>query len=302
MTTVLLSGASGFIGSQLARSLAADGHRVIPLSRAPRAGAVSWDAEAGTVDESALARAQPDVVVNLAGEPIAQRWTPTRSLRIYESRVNGTAALAAALAKLATKPRVLVSGSAVGYYGAHRGDELLDEDSSPGSDFLAETAHDWERATSPAADAGIRVALSRTGLVLGANGGMLDQMLLPFRLGVGGRMGSGQQWMSWIALADMVRALRLLIDTPSLEGPFNLVGPNPVRNVEFTRTLGRALHRPAVLPVPKTALELLFGRMADNTILASQRVVPKRLADAGFEFRHPQLDDALRVALTRSGG
>jgi uncharacterized protein (TIGR01777 family) len=302
VSTVLISGASGFIGSHLARSLAADGHRVVPLSRSAKSGAVAWDAEAGTLDEAALARAQPDVVVNLAGEPIAQRWTPKRSLRIYESRVNGTTALVAALTKLATRPTVLVNGSAIGYYGAHRGDELLDESSSAGTDFLAETTRDWERATAPAADAGIRVALSRTGLVIGAGGGLLDQLLMPFRLGVGGRVGSGQQWMSWIAMDDMVRALRFLIDTPSLSGPVNMVAPNPVRNAEFTRALADALHRPAVLPVPRSVLELVFGTMADNTILASQRVAPRHLAGAGFEFRHPQIGDALRAALTRSDG
>ena len=300
MATVLLSGASGFIGSHLARALAADGHRVVPLTRTPRAGSISWDAEAGRLDRDALARVSPDVVVNLAGEPIAQRWTSKRRQRIRDSRVRGTQALASTLAALPQKPKVFVSGSAVGYYGAHRGDELLDESSSPGTDFLAETASEWERATSAASDAGIRVAISRTGLVVGPNGGLLAQMLTPFKLGIGGRMASGEQWMSWIALEDMVRALRFLIDTPALAGPCNLVAPNPVRNAEFTRELARLLHRPAVLPVPKAALELLFGTMADNTILASQRVIPKRLAGAGFEFRHPRLDDALRIALRRS--
>jgi uncharacterized protein (TIGR01777 family) len=304
--TVLISGASGFIGSHLAKSLSADGHRVARLTRAEsktrgRPGdTVPWEPEAGTIDRTMLARVQPDVVVNLAGEPIAQRWTARRRARIRDSRVKGTRALAEALAELPAKPKVFVSGSAIGFYGAHRGDEVLDENSTPGSDFLAETARAWEQATEPARSRGIRVVLSRTGLVMGKDGGVLERMLLPFRLGFGGRLGSGQQWMSWIALDDMVGGLRHLIDTPALNGPVNLVAPEPVRNAEFTGTLARVLKRPSILPVPSAALELLFGTMADNTILASQRVIPKRLAGAGFEFRHPRLEEALRYELRRS--
>lgn len=298
MFTVLLSGASGFIGSQLAKSLAADGHRVVRLARKPSGDAVTWDPEAGRIDRDQLARVGPDIVVNLAGEPIAQRWTARRRRRIRDSRVLGTTALAEALAALPTKPSVLVSGSAIGYYGAHRGDEPVDEDSSPGSGFLAQTARDWERATEPADQAGIRVVIARTGIVLGRDGGVLERMLLPFRLGAGGRLGSGKQWISWIAMDDMVRALRFLIDS-TVRGAVNLVAPEPVRNEELTKVLARVLHRPAVLPVPSFALELLFGTMADNTILASQRVAPKRLAGAGFEFRHPRLEEALRFELRR---
>ena len=216
--------------------------------------------------------------------------------------MNGTTALAEAIAALPEQPKVLVSGSAMGYYGAHRGDELLDEESAPGTDFLASTARDWEQATSAASAAGIRVVLSRTGLVLGAEGGALQRMVPPFRFGIGGRLGSGRQWMSWISLHDTVRALRFFIDNPAMRGPVNLVAPEPARNADFTTTLARELGRPAFLPVPAVALELLFGTMADNTILASQRLTPKRLAGAGFEFRHPRLDDALCFELTRSGG
>jgi uncharacterized protein (TIGR01777 family) len=261
---------------------------------------VAWDPERGAVDPQALERLAPDAVVNLAGEPIDQRWTDERRRRIRDSRVNGTLALSRAIAALPRKPHVMVSGSAMGYYGASRGDEILSEDASSGDDFLARTAREWEAATSPASDAGIRVAISRTGLVLGKDDGVLAKMLTPFRLGVGGRLGSGRQWMSWIALDDMVRALRFLIDTPTAKGPFNLVAPEPVPNAEFTRVLARVLRRPALLPVPALALELIFGTMADNTILASQRVLPKRLAGAGFEFRHPRLSDALQFELTRS--
>jgi uncharacterized protein (TIGR01777 family) len=268
-----------------------------PLAQA--ADAVHWDPEAGTIDREQLARARPDAVINLAGEPIAQRWTPQRRKRIRDSRVNGTTVLASALAGLADKPRVLISGSAIGYYGAHRDDEVLDEDSTPGSDFLAQTAREWEQATAPAAEAGIRVVTARTGLVIGKQGGVLARMLPPFKLGVGGRLGSGLQWMSWIALDDIVRAFRFLAETAPVRGPVNLVAPEPVQNREFTNVLARVLRRPAVFPVPSTVLELVFGTMADNTILASQRVVPKRLAGAGFQFRHPRLDDALRFELTR---
>jgi uncharacterized protein (TIGR01777 family) len=213
--------------------------------------------------------------------------------------VRGTAALADALGDSPTKPSVFLSGSAIGYYGAHRGEELVDESSAPGPDFLAQTARDWERATERAAGAGIRVVVLRTGLVVARGGGLLSRMLLPFRLGVGGRLGSGTQWMSWIAMEDVVRAIRFLVDTASTSGPMNLVAPEPVRNIEFTQTLARVLHRPAILPVPAILLELLFGTMADNTILSSQRVIPKRLAGAGFVFRHPRLEDALRFELRR---
>lgn len=305
MSTVLLSGSSGFIGTPLAASLTADGHRVVRLTRtgsiqaAGTADTVHWDPEAGSIDRNALARARPDVVINLAGEPIDQRWTERRRRQIRDSRVSGTSALAHAIAALPDKPAVFISGSAMGFYGAQRGDEWLDEESAPGTDFLARTAGEWELATAPASEAGIRVALSRTGLVLGQKGGALRRMLTPFRLGIGGRLGSGRQWMSWIALDDMIRALRFLMDSPGVRGPMNLVAPEPARNAEFTNALARVLGRPAVLPVPSMALELLFGTMADNTILASQRLTSKRLAGAGFEFRHPRLEDALRFELTR---
>jgi hypothetical protein len=288
------------------KSLLDDGHRVVRLTRKhsePAAGvtdAVAWDPEAGTVDRAQLGHARPDVVINLAGEPIAQRWTSQRRRRIRDSRVKGTTALATALGGLANKPSVFISGSAIGYYGAHRGDDVLDEESAPGTDFLAQTAREWEQATAPAAAAGIRVVTSRTGLVIGKDGGVLARMLPPFKLGVGGRLGSGRQWMSWIALDDIVRAFRFFADTSTVRGPVNLVAPEPVRNEDFTKALARALRRPAVFPVPSVALELLFGTMADNTILASQRVVSTRLAGAGFEFRHPRLDDALQFELTRS--
>ena len=273
---------------------------MVRLIRGGSAAGVRWDPEAGTIDHAALSAARPDIVINLAGEPIARRWTSRRRQRIRESRVHGTRALADALAALASPPSVLISGSAIGYYGADRGDELLSENSAAGSDFLARVAVEWEQAAQRAAGKGIRVVLARMGIVLAPDGGALQRMLPPFHLGAGGPLGSGHQWMSWISRTDAVRALIFLATSP-LEGPANLVGPVPMRNAEFARTLGAVLHRPARIPTPAFALQLLFGEMAKETILASQRVLPKRLADAGFEFRHPRLDEALRVELTRSG-
>lgn len=304
MATVLLSGASGFIGSELARSFTRDGYRVARLSRreaSPGEGSIGWSAEQGWIDERALRALEPppEIVVNLAGEPIAQRWTSRRKQAIRDSRVNGTATLAKAIAALSVPPRVLVSGSAIGYYGTDRGDEVLRETSSPGRDYLAQTALAWEGATAAASRAGIRVVTPRTGVVLGKHGGALARLLLPFRLGVGGRIGSGRHWMSWISLEDTVRALRFVAETARIEGAVNLSAPNPVRSIEFTKTLGRALHRPTIIPAPAFALKLVFGEMAQATILASQRVLPEKLAGAGFEFRHPRVEDALAVELRR---
>jgi uncharacterized protein (TIGR01777 family) len=261
--------------------------------------AVLWDAATGKIDTRKLARVQPEIVINLAGENIAQRWTPQTRRLIRDSRVIGTRALSQALALLEVRPRAFVSGSAIGYYGAHRGAKVLDESSGPGTDFVAQVARDWERGTEPAAKVGIRVACLRTGLVLGEGGGVLARMLPIFRLGAGGRLGHGRQWMSWIAMTDVVRAIRHLAEVSTMVGAVNVVAPEPVTNADFTATLARVLGRPAFLPVPKFALELVFGVMADDTILASQRVVPERLAGDGFTFRHPRLEEALRFELRR---
>jgi len=301
MATVLLSGASGFLGSALAIAMEKTGHRVVRLTRMGPSGParILWQPGAGQIDHDALARTSPDIVVNFAGEPIGHRWTPERRRSIRDSRVRGTIALAEAIGALEKKPSVFLSGSAIGYYGANRGDDLLDETSAAGQDYLAQLALDWERSAEPAASAGVRVIVSRTGLVLGPAGGVLQRMLLPFQMGAGGRLGDGRQWMSWISLEDYVRAIEFAIATPSLHGPINLVAPEPVRNDEFTRVLGSVLGRPALLPVPRIALQMMFGEMADSTILASQRVAPKKLAGAGFEFRHPRLEAALRSELRR---
>jgi uncharacterized protein (TIGR01777 family) len=299
VSTILLAGASGFLGSHLARALAADGHDVVGLSRRPRATDVGWDPERGMLDRDALARVAPHIVINLAGAPIAQRWTSVGRRRIRESRVVGTHALAAAVAALSPRPTLMIGASAIGYYGADRGDEVLDESSTPGDDYLGRLGVEWEAAVMPARDAGIRTVLTRTGVVLHRSGGMLARTLLPFRLGLGGRLGNGRQWMSWISLADWVGAVRTVMASDTIAGPVNLVAPEPVRNAEFTRAMGDVLRRPVIFPLPAFLLRLVFGAMADGTLLASQRVVPKRLAGAGFEFRHPRIHSALEAAIRR---
>ena len=301
MSTILLGGATGFIGSHLSRALERDGHRVIPLSRrAQSPDTVTWDAESGTIDTEALARARPEIVINLAGAVIAKRWTSAHRRRLRDSRVNGTMTLARAIASLDPKPVLFINGSASGYYGAHRGDEILTESSAPVDDFLSRLAQEWEAAVRPAEDAGIRVVLSRSGVVLHRDGGMLARLLLPFRLGLGGPIGGGRHWLPWISMEDELRVMQFFMANAALRGPVNVVSPDPVTNREFTKALGRALHRPAVIPLPAFALELVYGQMARDTILASQRLIPKKLAGAGFEFRHPRIDDALRAALRRS--
>jgi uncharacterized protein (TIGR01777 family) len=237
-----------------------------------------------------------DVVINLAGESLAQRWTADVKRKILDSRVNGTALLSRTIASLAAKPRVFLSGSAIGIYGS-RGDEVLDETSTLGKDFLAQVCKDWEAAAAPAASVEVRVVLLRTGLVLSKHGGLLQKILPPFRMGIGGRLGDGKQWMSWIARDDYARAIADLLRADALSGPVNLVSPTPVTNELFTHTLGRVLQRPTLLTVPKFAMKLAIGEMADEMALASQRVRPKRLLESSFQFEHPTLESALRAAL-----
>jgi len=278
---VAITGSHGFIGSALVESLAADDHDVVRVAHDDVRAEVLEGAEA---------------VVHLAGEPIgARRWTPEQKRKILDSRAETTATLATTLAALDPRPRVLVSGSAIGYYG-ERGDEVLREDSPPGDDFLAEVCQAWEAATAAAGDAGIRVAHIRTGVVLG-RGGALAKMLPLFRFGLGGRFGSGRQWWSWISLEDEIGAIRHLLDH-EISGAVNLTGPAPVTNAEFTRALGDVLHRPAVLPVPRFGPSLLLGReLAGSLLFTSQRVEPNVLTDHGFRFRHPDVTSALRAAV-----
>jgi len=292
---VAITGASGFLGGTLAAALRGDGVEVVTIGRGARSD-VWWDPAAGRLDAGRLAGA--DAVIHLAGATIGRRWTRARKREIRESRTLGTRLLAQTIARLAPVPRVLVSASAIGYYG-DRGDEWLTEESTPGDDFLAEVTREWERAADPARAAGVRVVHVRTGLVLSPSGGALPRLLPAFRLGLGGPLAHGRQWMSWIALGDLVRAFRVALDSGLLAGAVNVVSPSPVTNAEFTATLARVLRRPAFVPVPAFALRALFGEMADATLLASQRVRPARLLQAGFAFEHPTLDGALRHVLGR---
>lgn len=294
---IAITGASGLIGRALLARLRLNGKRVRRLVRAPDPKSpddIVWDPMGGSLDPRLLEGAE--AVVHLAGEPIAQRWTGARRDAIRDSRVRGTSLLARAIAALDRKPNAFLSGSAVGYYG-DRGDDAVDEESASGTDFLAGVAREWEAATDAARSAGVRVVLLRTGIVLSPHGGALERLLPPFRLGVGGPIGTGRQWMSWIALEDHVRAMEHALATVGLHGPVNLVAPNPVTNAEFAATLGRVLSRPALVPVPALALELAYGEMARATILAGQRVLPKALLRTEFQFAHPTLDQALRFEL-----
>jgi len=290
---ILVSGASGLVGSALIPGLRADGHAIVPLARgAASSGAARWNPDAGTIDLGA--HRDVDAVVHLAGENIAGgRWTAARKARIRDSRVRGTALLARTVSVLAPKPALFISASAVGFYG-HRGDEPLDERASRGRGFLADVCAEWEEATRPAAEAGIPVVTLRTGVVLSGRGGALQKMLTPFRLGVGGVIGPGTQYMSWIAIDDVVGVIQHLLRAGGPAGPVNVVTPAPVTNREFTKTLGRVLGRPTIFAMPTFAARLAFGEMADEMLLSSTRAHPARLLAAGYPFRYPTLEPALR--------
>ena len=294
---IALSGSTGFLGRALSERLTAAGHRVVPLTRRSGSAAgqsIAWDPARGELAPDALAGI--DAVIHLAGENIAQRWTDAVKREIRESRVKSTALLARTMQSMERPPRVLLSGSAIGIYG-DRGDELLDESSSPGHGFLADVVRVWEDATGELDRADVRVVHLRTGLVLGRHGGALEKMLTPFKLGLGGRIGSGAQVMSWIALDDWTRAVEFVLGAGPVNGPVNLVAPVPVSNSDFTHALGHAVGRPTIMSVPETAIRVMFGEMGEATILASQRVVPTRLLGAGFTFRHETIADALRTVL-----
>ena len=295
---VLISGATGLIGSALIPELESGGHQTTRLTRSPGSSDdVGWDPSSGTIDASRLEG--HDAVVHLAGESIGEgRWTPEKKRRILESRREGTRLLAEAIAGLPEPPRVLVSASAVGYYG-DRGDELLREDSEPGWDFLAEVCRAWEAAADPAREAGIRVVHPRNGIVLSTEGGALARTLPIFKLGGGGRIGSGRQWWSWVAIDDVAGAYVHALTEDSLEGPLNLGSPNPLTNAEYTRVLGKVLSRPTLFPLPARAARLMLGEVADALLLASQRVEPAKLRESGYEFRYPELEGALRHLIGR---
>jgi len=293
-----MAGASGFLGTHLRRRLTDAGHEIVSLVRRPATDAtqIQWAPDRRELDPSALAGA--DAVVNLAGVGVGdRRWTAAYKEKIRTSRVDTTATIASTLAHMPAqqRPAVLINSSAVGFYG-DTGDTSVDEDSPAGEGFFPDVCRMWEAATGPAFDAGVRVVLLRTGLPLDMSGGLLKPMLFPFRAFLGGRLGSGRQWMPWISMGDWLDATRFLLDHDEVSGPVNLVGPAPVRNDEFTRTLAGLLHRPVMLPVPRFALRIAIGGFADDA-LASLRVLPGILNRAGFAFRQPDLTSALRTAL-----
>ena len=297
---ILVSGSGGLVGSALVASLAGGGSEVVRLVRSGPAvpgAALPWDPGAGRIDSAGLEGF--DGVVHLAGDNISSgRWNRAKKDRIRSSRVEGTRLLCETLSRLSRPPRALVCASAIGYYGS-RGDEILREESAPGNDFLSEVCRAWEAAAEPAVRKGIRVVHLRFGVILSSSGGALARMLLPFRLGAGGVVGSGRQYMSWISLDDAVGALRHSLGTQALRGAANAVAPAPVTNREFTRILAAVLGRPALLRVPAFALRLAFGEMADALLLSSARVEPARLTATGYRFRHPDLETALRHLLAK---
>ena len=292
---VLISGSHGLVGKALIKQLA--GHEIYRLVRhypdAP--DQIEWSPERYSIALSMIEGF--DAVVHLAGESIAEgRWSDEKKKRIRESRVKGTKLLGDALANLTRPPKTFIAASAIGFYG-NRGDETLTEESKPGDGFLADLCVEWERTTAMAKEKGIRTVNCRFGIILDKEGGALAKMLPPFRMGLGGRIGDGKQWMSWIALDDVIAALKLMLETDSLRGPVNFVAPNPVRNEEFTKTLGKVLSRPTLFPVPAFGVRFAFGEMADALLLTSQRVEPARLVSEGFKFQYPQLEAALAHAL-----
>lgn len=292
---VLVTGASGPIGAALVPSLKSRGFQMTRLVRGPAVGEdqISWDPQKPLPPESVSGF---DSVIHLAGESVVGRWTRGKKSKIRDSRVNGTRHLAQALAQAKDRPRLLISASAVGYYG-DRGEELLHEESPAGTGFLAEVCREWEAANQPAADAGIRAVQIRIGVVLGPSGGALQKMLPPFRMGVGGNIGSGRQWVSWIHVQDLVGAVHHIFKTDLLQGPVNMVAPKAVTNAEFTKTLGAVLTRPTIFPVPAFAAKLAFGQMAEEVLLASQRAEPAKLVASGYSFQYSDLRKALETVL-----
>jgi uncharacterized protein len=297
---VAITGSHGFVGSALVPALGRAGHRAVRLVRSRPVGPdeLGWNPDAGTIDAAGLEGI--GAVVHLAGAGIGdRRWTPARKRLILESRTKGTALLARTLAGLTHRPTVLVSASAIGYYG-DRGDDLVDERSAPGDDFVAGVCVQWEAATAPAAEADIRVVTTRSGVILGREGGVLSRMLVPFRLGLGGRIATGRQYTSWVSIDDEVAAILHALTTDAVTGPVNLTAPAPVTNIEFTRTLGRVLRRPTVLRTPLLPLKVRYGaELIQHLLVEGQRVLPKRLEETGYHFAHPTLEEALRAALDR---
>jgi uncharacterized protein len=293
---VLIAGASGLVGSALIPALETDGAEVTRLVRTTAgAGEIEWHPNNDQIDAATLEGF--DAIINFAGENIAAgRWTDDQKRKIHDSRVNGTHLLSEAMATSKAQPKVFLCASATGIYG-DRGDETLDEQSDSGGGFLAGVCREWEKATEPAVQAGVRTVNLRFGPIISREGGMLAKMLTPFKMGMGGKVGSGKQYISWVAIDDAVNAIKLALKDESFRGPLNIVSPHPVTNEEFTKTLGHVLSRPTALHMPAFAVRLAFGEMADEMLLTSQRVIPKKLNDAGYEFEYPELEGALRKHL-----
>jgi uncharacterized protein (TIGR01777 family) len=296
---ILISGASGLVGTHLIPTLKAKGHEIFRLVRkAPEAAdEIRWDAETGFSDEERAKLENFDAVIHLAGDNVAsENWSKEKKRKIRDSRIIGTRVLVDALKLAQNPPPVLVSASAIGFYG-DRQDEVLTEDSAKGEGFFPEICSEWEIEALKAEDFGARVVLPRIGIVLAKDGGALEKMLTPFKFGVGGRLGSGKQWMSWIALEDLLQIIHFALENAELRGAVNAVAPNPVTNEEFTQTFGKVLHRPTILPVPEFAIKLMFGEMGETILLQGARVLPKRLTENGFEFKFTNLEQAMKSVL-----
>lgn len=296
---ILITGASGLIGTALQRSFEEKGYEMLLAGRTPskEPGRITWDADKGFAAEDLTKLEGIDAIIHLAGEPIGDwRWTEDKKRRIKDSRVNGTRTIIEAISKLKNKPKTLISASGVGYYG-DRGDDSLNERGGVGDTFLAEVCRDWEAEARKAENYGLRVVLMRNGVVLSKDGGALATMLTPFSLGLGGVVGSGKQWLSWLSFVDMIAIMNFVLENEDIEGAVNAVSPNPVTNEEFTKTLGEVIHRPTFLPLPKFAVDLLMGEMGDALLLDSARAVPEKLEKAGYEFKYPLLKPALENAV-----
>jgi uncharacterized protein len=294
---IAVTGSTGFIGRYLVAFLADKGHEIVPVVRDNSLPGAYWDPESDFIDTAALAGTQ--AFVHLAGESVAERWNPDKKNKIYRSRIAGTRLLVRAMSSLQPRPTDFLCASAIGYYG-ERGAEILTEESAPGKNFLASVCVDWETAAAEAKLAGIRTTSLRFGIVLSTTGGAFPKMLAPFQIGAGGRLGSGSQYMSWIALSDTLRAIEFILFKPQLAGPINVVSPHPVTNIQFTQTLGDILEKPTVIQVPAAMAYLAYGsEMADEVLMASTRVVPERLSISGFQFQYNKLEPALRDIVTR---
>ena len=298
---ILISGATGLVAKHLIPVLEAKGHSFVRLvrGRTPAADEIAWDSEKGFSDEEAAKLEGIDAVIHLAGDNVAsENWSDGKKRRIRDSRVVGTRVLVDALSKRSAKPKLLISASAIGFYG-NRGDEVLTEESAPGSGFFPEICSEWESEALRAREFGVRVVMPRIGIVLAPDGGALEKMLTPFKFGIGGRLGAGTQWMSWIAIDDLVGLIVFALENETVSGPFNATAPNPVTNSDFTKTFGHVLNRPTVLPVPEFAIKLLFGEMGETLLLQGNRVIPEKAVTAGYQFKFPDLEDALRESVAK---